>query len=103
MNLNQILKEQILNEVQSYIGQCDVIRRSEEGESFWQTLMNQAEKISKEDFLSNINPDNILEDDETVDDFIAADPDSYFAKSIVNNNLYYFIGTHGFEFIWLKK
>lgn len=103
MKLAKILKEEILNQTQEYVGQCDVIRKKPGGEEFWHELMDNREEISKDDFLLNINPSRVVEDDETVDDFIAGDLDSYFAKTVINNKLYYFIGTHGFEFIWLKK
>jgi len=99
----KILREELLKEGQKYVGQCDVVRRSEEGESFWQTMMANMKKISKNEFLKAINPSNILEPDEIVDDFMADDPESYYAKSIVNGSLYYFLGTSGFEFIWLKN
>lgn len=101
---SKCLIETILNEAnQIYIGQCDRIRRTTEGEDFWQELMKNKKIISKNNFLSKINPSNILDDDESIDDFIVSDKDSYFAKSIVNKKIYYFIGTSGFEFIWEIK
>jgi hypothetical protein len=86
-----------------YIGQCDLIRKTHSGEKFWQELMYNIIKISKEEFLKNINPYDILDsEDETIEDFILGDDEFYFAKSEANNKIYYFLSTHGFEFIWEK-
>lgn len=86
-----------------YIGQCDLIRKTPNGEKFWQKLMSNMIKITEEELLQNINPSDILDsEEETIQDFILGDKESYFAKSIVNNKIYYFLATHGFEFIWEK-
>jgi deferrochelatase/peroxidase EfeB len=58
-------------------------------------------KVSKEEFLNNCAIDELLDEDEPLDEFIAADPDSYFAKSKWGDRDCYFVMTHGFEFIFI--
>lgn len=86
-----------------YIGQCDLIRKKPGGEVFWQELMSNAIKISKEELINNVDISDILDsEDETLEDFILGDNEAYFAKSQVGSKVYYFLATHGFEFIWKK-
>lgn len=84
----------------SYFGQCDKIRKTPDGEIFWHKMMDNKIKISKSEFLKNVNILDILDEDGTLEEFIAGDPDSYYAKSNVDGEIVYFLGTHGFEFIW---
>jgi hypothetical protein len=85
---------------QSYIGQCDKIRQTLEGEDLWRKIMSFKRFVSKEDFMDHIDPSNILDEDETIDEFMKSDPDAYYAYSRVDNINYWLIGHSGFEFIW---
>jgi len=52
---------------------CDTLRCDSEGEAVWQTLMAKAERIPIEQFGAIGNLNDILEDGETLDDYIAVD------------------------------
>ena len=81
---------------EKYIGQCDRVRRTPEGEELWQNMMKNAKKISEKEFLKHADVKILLDDDETWEMFKSYHSDLEFYKS---NNLY-FIQTCGFEFIW---
>lgn len=83
-----------------YFGQCDIIRKHPGGEELWHKLIAHEIRITKEEFLSHVNIKDILDEDETIDDFTGNDKDTYYAKSIVDGVVYYFFMTYGFEFIW---
>lgn len=86
-----------------YLGQCDRLRTLPGGEEGWQEMMKNHLKVSEEEFLSHCDPrEELLDEEETLEDFIAADPTSYFAKSTFMGKPCYFIGTHGFEFLFVQ-
>ena len=85
-----------------YLGQCDRLRMCGDEES-WQTMMAQKQPISKEEFETRCDLSQLLEDDETLDDFIAGDPDAAFYKSVWGDKPAYFIQTAGFEFIFTSN
>jgi hypothetical protein len=79
---------------------CDKVRHDDTGEAFWQDMMKNKKKISEREFLKHVNPKNILDPDETWQQFKADkadDPDFAFYSSIDN---VYFIQYAGFEYIW---
>jgi hypothetical protein len=54
-----------------YIGQCDKIRskdglRDEKGQAFWDAMMDNYEEIEIDDFLEHVNPEALLDEDETL-------------------------------------
>ena len=83
-----------------YLGQCDRIRKLPGGEELWHKLIANKIHISKEDFLSHVNTQDILDEDDTIEEFFGSDTNSYYAKSEIDGVVYFFISTHGFEFIW---
>lgn len=83
-----------------YFGQCDKIRQTERGEEFWQQMMFYKQTISKKVFLTYVDPSIILDEHETIEQFIAADPESCFYASWVKDTYIFFLQTAGFEFIW---
>jgi len=87
----------------SYFGQCDRVRSDTVGEDNWQKMMANHRKISMDEFLSHCRIEELLEEDEPLEEFISADPESYFAKSIWGDQECYYIMTHGFEFIFLRS
>ena len=86
----------------SYLGQCDRVRCDDVGENRWQRMVTNHSKVSMDEFLSRCQTEALLDEDESIEDFIAADPDSYFAKSWWGDQECYYIMTHGFEFIFVK-
>jgi len=89
-----------------FLSDCSHLRVNSDGENLWRSLMNSKEEISKEEFENSVEKQAIealLDEGETIEDFMISDLTSYFAKSIVNNQTYYFIGTCGFEFFFGEK
>lgn len=87
----------------SYFGQCDRLRRKPGGEEAWQGMMRNKRKVSMSTFLRKVDVSDILEDGETVEDFVADDPDSAFYESDWNGRRVWFLQTSGFEFIFGDK
>jgi 8-oxo-dGTP pyrophosphatase MutT (NUDIX family) len=103
----------MLNEDSKYIGQCDNIRscrfnknnidffKNIDTEKWWEDTLKNSSEISKKDFLLNVNPHEILDSDESFDDFLNNLSDTYnFFKT---NNIYFIktSGTNGFEWFWV--
>ena len=84
-----------------YLGQCDRLRCNVIGEDNWQKMIQKHVKVSREEFESNCDLEKLLDEDERLEEFIAADPTSYFAKSLWGNSPCYYIMTAGFEFIFV--
>ena len=83
-----------------YIGQCDRIRKTPEGDALWHKLIENEIRITKEEFLSNVDVRDILDEDDTIENFTGTDKNTYYVKSIVDGVVYFFLMTYGFEFIW---
>ena len=83
-----------------YMGQCDKLRRTEQGERYWQEMMDHRTPISEEEFLAHVDPSPLLDEDETWAEWLEnnrqQDPDLMFYRS----GAAYFVQTAGFEFIW---
>lgn len=103
----------MLNEDSKYIGQCDNIRscrfnknnveffKNIDTEKWWEDTLKNSSEISKKEFLLNVNPHEILDSDESFDDFLINLSDTYnFYKT---NNIYFIktSGTNGFEWFWV--
>lgn len=87
------------NEKYTYLGQCDKLRQTEEGERNWILMMNEAEIIDEKQFLSIADVKDFLED-QTISEFCSSDPHSKLCSSKWGNNSCVFIQTCGFEFIF---
>ncbi|NIT79663.1 MAG: hypothetical protein GWN58_33435 [Anaerolineae bacterium] len=85
-----------------YLGQCDRLRKQgPKNEANWQEMMKQKKPISMSTFKSKADYKAILDEDETLKDFIAGDPDAGFFQSVWGNKKCVFLRTAGFEFIWV--
>jgi len=85
-----------------YLGQCDRLRKkSTQNEANWQEMMKQKKPISMGTFKSKADYKAILDEDETLKDFVAGDPDAGFFQSVWGNKKCVFLRTAGFEFIWV--
>ena len=76
-----------------YFGQCDRMRCDKVGEDNWQNMIAQHQKVPMEEFQMMCDHAGLLED-ESLEEFIADDPDSYFAKSMWGNKECYFLMTN---------
>ena len=89
-----------------YLGQCDTLRRiSEENEIKWINMMKDKIKISFKVFVLNINPNNFIDDDENISDYLLyckkEDPETSTYMSYWGDKECFFIQTCGFEFIFV--
>ena len=83
----------------SFAGACDRLRRTPEGEKFWQDMMKNKQEISEAEFLKNVNIKDVLDEGETWEVYKQGASDEIkFYKS----NDTHFFQTAGFEFIWRK-
>ena len=54
-----------------FIGTCDRVRRTPQGEEFWQVMMADRVEISEGEFLASVIVSDMLDEGETFDDFTA--------------------------------
>ncbi len=91
----------------NYLGQCDVIRRTPEGELFWAEMMESKKAISLGDFCKAVNTHSFdaidWHEGETLSDYIRDDETSGFYESLVHGRTVYFFQTCGFEFIFIEQ
>jgi hypothetical protein len=79
-----------------FLGSCDRVRKTPEGEALWQQMMAGKQSISEGEFLEKADRYDILDKGELWDDYKATHTDIQYFKS---GGLYFF-QTMGFEFIW---
>ena len=95
-------KNWLITEKYQYLGQCDRLRCH--SENLWQTMMEQKQPISAEEFFSMCDLSELRDEDESDEEYInhltASDPDLGFYKSVWGESPAYFLQTHGFEFIF---
>lgn len=84
-----------------YLGQCDKLRCDNIGEDNWHLMIKNHTKVTQEEFESNCHVEELLDEDEPLEEFIGADPTSYFAQSWWGTYPCYYIMTAGFEFIFI--
>ena len=85
-----------------YIGQCDKLRKSPDGEHNWHNMMATAKPVSVREFLSQVDMSPLLDEGESVEDFLKNMSDVKFYLSSWGNQPAYFMGTKGFEFVFIK-
>jgi len=83
-----------------YFGQCNHLRLTPAGETKWQEMIKQHQKISIEEMQANCALTELL-DDQTLEEFMADDPTSYCAKSKWGEQPCYYVMEAGFEFIFV--
>ena len=83
-----------------FMGTCDRVRRTPKGEDFWQCMMSNKKKISEREFLKNVDLSDMLDPDETWEEWKGSQADviKYYKSDDV-----YFLQTAGFEFIFKRK
>lgn len=84
-----------------FLGTCDRIRKPKGGEEFWQCMMKNKSKISEKEFLRKVNLKEMLDDDETWEEWKQSQSDKI--KYFKSSDDTYFLQTAGFEFIFKVK
>ena len=66
-------------------------------------MIKEHVKVSMDEFMAKCDWQAIEDEDaEDMQEFIASDPSSYFAKSIWGEDECYYVMSGGFEFIFVK-
>lgn len=86
-----------------YAIQCDKLqKRSQDGPQIWATLMSNAQRIPLDEFAENCDLSSLLEEGESLDDFISSDECSGAYRVEVGHQTTYFLQTSGFEFFFTE-
>ncbi len=85
-----------------YLGQCDNLRCDAPGEDNWNKMIQNRQIVDISEFKKMCNYEILVEDNETLEEYISDGPDSYFAKSIWGERPCYYLMTKGFEFIFVR-
>jgi len=83
-----------------FLGPCDRLRLAG-NEDLWQKMMLLKIPISMSEFEVSCQLDLLLDEGETLMEFIAGDPESNFFISFWGDQPCMFLQTHGFEFIFI--
>lgn len=85
-----------------YHQQCDRFRKTEQGEADWQEMMRNATPVSQQAFEGVCDPEELLDEGETLEDFVegSGDPEAGFFQSTIRNHRVLFVQVSGFEFIF---
>lgn len=83
-----------------FLGVCDKIRRTPDGERFWQAMMGAARAVDPQDLLDRIDLSAVLDPDETADQWLDALQPERFCTSTVDGAAVWFIQAAGFEYVW---
>ncbi len=87
-----------------YFGQCNVIRsKFIDGEYFWLVMMTNKEEITSQEFIKTVKVSDLIDDDETVEEYINSYSDIKFYSSKVDSTEVYFLSSSGFEFVFMDK
>jgi len=90
------------NEKASWLGSCINFRRkSPENEKIWQNIMAIKKKISEKEFLKNVTIEDLLDHNETWEDWKETNSDDHI--NLYKSGDYYFIQNKGFEYLWKKN
>ena len=88
-----------------FIGTCDRVRRTDEGEADWHIMMAYRVEISEGEFLASVIVSDMLAEGETFDDFTATaegegDPCRFFKTEMPDGLTRFHIQQAGFEWIF---
>lgn len=103
--IKNLLKEGLAIKKQ-YIGQCDLLRRKcDSNEEYWHDMMKNKKRIFFSDFINKVDMQQMLDEDETPEQYIkdAVRSDFETAAYVSNwgNKECMFLQTAGFEFIFV--
>jgi hypothetical protein len=81
--------------------QCDRLQNTvENGREIWNGLMTSAVRIQPEEFEAVCDMGDWLEEGETLEDYVASDPDWACYRTETSQGFVYFLQTSGFEFFF---
>jgi len=88
-----------------FLGTCDRVRRTDEGEADWHTMMTHRVEISEADFLAAVIVSDMLDEGETFDDFttcaeMEGEPCRFFKTEMPDGLTRFHIQQAGFEWIF---
>ena len=87
-----------------FLGSCDRLRMTTQGEQFWQAMMDTKKHISEREFILSVNVYDFLDESETwtqhKKDLKQENADIKYFKSFGNT---FFFQHSGFEFIWSEN
>ena len=88
-----------------FIGTCDRVRSTDEGENLWQVMMTYRVEISQDEFEASVIVSDMLDEDETLEDFTAVaegegDPCRFFKTEMPDGVTCFHIQQAGFEWIF---
>lgn len=84
-----------------YLGQCDRLRMGDKrNEQYWQTMMEEKKPISLARLKALVDIAPILDEGETIEDFVRSDPNAKAYESVWGGKKAVFLQVAGFEFIW---
>ncbi len=83
-----------------FLGSCDRLRRTEEGETFWQQMTSTSIPIPEKEFLSKVNIADLLDIDEAWENYKTVAAQEMSPIEFFKSDNAYFISRSGFEFIW---
>jgi hypothetical protein len=87
-----------------FFNQCDRWRiRYLKGEDHWQEMMKNKIPVSQSLFEISTIAEDLLDEDESLSDFVSSDPEHGFYISSVNSEPVFFIQHSGFEFIFTEN
>lgn len=84
-----------------YFGQCDRLRKCGY-EQNWQKMMDDARPVSQQEFLNNVDVSDLLDQNESPEEWLQNFKSPQFLKSFWLNKTCYFIAANGFEFIFIE-
>jgi hypothetical protein len=99
-------RRQRLYKTYKYIGLCDLLRRTPEGENNWQIMMENKKLVPEKDFITQCDFSPLLDEGETILDFLhyhSDDPDSNFYESIWDKIPCIFFQSAGFEYVFKQE
>lgn len=104
-----LLKEALIREglvKKQYIGQCDLLRRKcDSNEEYWHNMMKNKERILFSDFINKVDMTQMIDADETPEQYIKDAVKSDFETAAYTSNWgnkeCMFLQTAGFEFIFV--
>lgn len=98
-----------MNDKYTYIGTCDRLRlNNPENELKWHEMIKNKSELNVEEFKKDLDAGQLLDDDETIDDFLnylSSNDDIKFYNSKWGDKECKFIqtsGTNGFEYIFVN-
>lgn len=86
---------------QQFVGPCDRIRQTSEGETWFHKTMSDKKEISEKEFIKNIDPKAILDEGETWAEYRTNMERQDTVKYYKSDDVYFF-QTVGFEYFWRR-